>query len=220
MGDTHPKVFISYSWTSSDYEAIVLGLAERLVKDGIEVVLDKWDLHPGHEMNWFMERCVNDDTIDKVLILCDKAYAEKADNRQGGVGKETRVISSHIDSVVQEKFIPIVMERGEDGEAYLPAYLKPLLYIDFSGDGRESNYDDLVRDIYGIPKYTKPMLGESLAFGGGDDIVRVSTIGMPIELSTKSFAEYSWSELKTIADEIAAASEFEWLQVALKYRLG
>ena len=36
-----PKVFISYSWSSSEHEDFVLKLAERLVTDGINVILDK-----------------------------------------------------------------------------------------------------------------------------------------------------------------------------------
>lgn len=38
------KVFISYSWTNVTHEKWVLELAERLVSDGVDVVLDKWDL--------------------------------------------------------------------------------------------------------------------------------------------------------------------------------
>ena len=88
--DRIPKIFISYSWSS---DALVLPLAERLVSHGIDVVLDKWDLKEGQDKYVFMEQCVNDPDITKVLIICDKAYATKANNRTGGVGDETVIIS-------------------------------------------------------------------------------------------------------------------------------
>ena len=42
--------------------------------DGIYVVLDKWELKEGQDKYAFMERCVSDPEICKVLIICDKAY--------------------------------------------------------------------------------------------------------------------------------------------------
>ena len=89
--DRIPKIFISYSWSS---DAMVLQLAQRLMSQGVIVVLDKWDLKEGQDKYTFMERCVNDPDITKVLIVCDKAYATKANNRTGGVGDETVIISS------------------------------------------------------------------------------------------------------------------------------
>ena len=107
--DGIPKIFISYAWGSSD---LVLELAQRLVSHGVDVVLDKWDLKEGQDKYAFMERCVNDSEITKVLIICDKAYAQKANERTGGVGDETVIISSEIyGNTKQEKFIPIIAEK-------------------------------------------------------------------------------------------------------------
>ena len=113
--DKIPKIFISYSW-SKDALALVLDLANRLVSHGVDVVLDKWDLKEGNDKYKFMERCVNDPSITKVLIICDKAYAQKANDRTGGVGDETVIISSEVyGNARQEKFIPIIAERDEEG---------------------------------------------------------------------------------------------------------
>ena len=101
--DKIPKIFISYSWSR---DALVLDLANRLVSHGVDVVLDKWDLKEGNDKYEFMERCVNDPSITKVLIICDKAYAQKANDRTGGVGDETVIISSEVyGNARQEKFI-------------------------------------------------------------------------------------------------------------------
>ena len=157
--DKTPKIFISYSWSS---EQMVLDLAQRLMSHGVEVVLDKWDLKEGQDKYAFMERCVNDPDISKVLMVCDKQYAEKANNRTGGVGDETVIISSEIyGNMKQEKFIPIIAEKDEEGQAYVPTYIKSRIYIDLSDDDSyESEYEKLLRNIYNKPQISKPKLGK------------------------------------------------------------
>lgn len=154
MNDKIPKVFISYSWNRTDD---VLAIAERLVSDGIEVVIDRWNLHFGHSLTHFMEQSVADDTIDKVLIFSDSEYAKKANTRTGGVGNETEIISQKVyESTQQEKFIPIVLEYDDNKKPCLPHYLSSRLFIDFTKDGA---YEDLVRTIYKYPLKRKPKLG-------------------------------------------------------------
>jgi hypothetical protein len=155
-----PKVFISYSWTVKDK---VKELAERLLANGIDVVLDLWSLKPGQEKYIFMEQSVNDETISKVLVICDKSYCEKANARTGGVGDETIIISPEIyGKVAQEKFIPIVFEKDTSGKVYLPHYMKSRIYIDLSSEDEryEEEYEVLLRNIHNKPQYTKPAIGK------------------------------------------------------------
>lgn len=160
MLDKTPKVFISYSWTSEEYKQTVIELATQLCHDGVIVVLDVWDLKPGHNKYAFMEQSVTDSSIDRVLILCDKKYADKANLRQGGVGDETVIISPEVyGKVAQEKFIPIVMERDADGNEFLPAYLRSLMYVDLTGANYTSEYEKLLRIIFEQPSQRRPELG-------------------------------------------------------------
>ena len=48
-GIENPKVFISYAWGSKEYQEKVIALARDLMRDGIEVVLDKWSLKEGND---------------------------------------------------------------------------------------------------------------------------------------------------------------------------
>jgi hypothetical protein len=67
-----------------------------------------------------------------VLVICDKGYAEKANERRGGVGTETQIISAEVYSRAnQEKFIPIIAERGENGESYFPTFMKTIRRLSF-----------------------------------------------------------------------------------------
>lgn len=114
----------------------------------------------GQNIYAFMEQCVNNPNIEKVLIICDKKYAEKANSRVGGVGNETNIISPEVyNNAAQEKFIPVIMEKDETGAPYLPVYLKSCLYFDFTGDDIENVYQALVRNIYEKPISRRPQLG-------------------------------------------------------------
>jgi hypothetical protein len=161
-----PKIFISYSWTNPSHESWVINLAERLVADGVDVSIDKWDLKEGHDKFNFMETMVKSPEIDKVLIILDKKYSEKANQRTGGVGTETQIISPNIyENVSQEKFIPIVSERDEDGNAFIPTYLDGRIYIDLSEQAHyETNYENLLRNIFKRPAYNKPKIGKAPSY--------------------------------------------------------
>ena len=172
MNIEEPKVFISYSWSRQKTQDDVLELATRLVQDGVDVVLDKWDLKEGQDKYAFMERCVSDESIDRVLIICDRAYQERANNRKGGVGDETVVISSEVyGHMKQTKFIPLIFERDEINEPFIPAYLKSKKYIDFSQeDYYEKSYEELLRILYAMPTNRKPKKGSKPAWLNNDDV--------------------------------------------------
>lgn len=161
-----PKVFISYSWTSDEYADWVRALAERLRANGVNVILDRWDLRPGQDKFVFMEQMVTDPEMKKVLVMCDRRYAERADSREGGVGTESTIISQEVyNQVGQEKFIPIIAQRGPGGEPYLPAFIKSRIYIDLSDPKLfERGYEDLLRTLIGRPASEKPPLGKPPAY--------------------------------------------------------
>ncbi|MCT4594183.1 MAG: TIR domain-containing protein [Anaeromicrobium sp.] len=160
------NVFISYSWTSKEHATWVRNLAERLLDDGIEVKLDQWDLKPGNDKYAFMESMVQDESIDKVLIVCDSKYKEKADARDKGVGVETQIITPEIyNKTTQQKFIPIVAEVGEEFDSHMPSYLKARIGIDMSSEDKyEEGYEQLLRLIYDKPQFKKPSKGKPPAF--------------------------------------------------------
>lgn len=157
-----PRIFISYSWTSDEHVEWIADLGERLMNDGIDVVLDQWSLKDGQDLNTFMEQMVNDTTIKRVIIVSDALYAAKADARKGGVGTESQIISQEVyEKVDQQKFVPLIRERDEEDKPCLPIFLKSRKYIDFSNvDNEAEAYEDLIRNIYERPVRRKPALGK------------------------------------------------------------
>lgn len=162
----NPKVFISYSWSSSNHEAWVETLASDLVENGVDVVFDKWDLKEGHDAHAFMERMVTDDDIKKVILICDQVYSEKADGRSGGVGTETQILSPEIYAKQdQNKFVAVVTENDENNTPYVPAYYKSRIYIDFSDVSvHAEGFEKLLRWIYDKPLHKRPELGRKPSF--------------------------------------------------------
>lgn len=162
----HPKVFISYSWSGPEHEQDVIDLATTLRSHGVDAVLDKWDLKPGQDKYVFMESMVTDDSVVKVLLLCDRQYQEKANSRAGGVGTESQIISQELYAKVQQtKFIPVVFEYDDAGEPCLPVFLKGRIYVDVSDSDRYgAGLDELLRQIYDQPLHQKPALGSAPTF--------------------------------------------------------
>jgi len=172
-----PKVFISYSWTNTKHVNWVIELAERLMRDGVLVVLDKWDLKEGQDKYVFMEQMVTKEDIKKVLVVCDRLYQKKADERVGGVGTESQIISPEVyEKTDQKKFIPLVTEYDEEGKPCLPAFLKGRIYLDFSSDDQfEESYEKLLRNLFDRPSLKKPPLGTPPSYLFEDEPVSIKT---------------------------------------------
>lgn len=170
MSQTAPKLFISYSWSSMDHQAWVLDLAERLRANGVDVILDKWDLTEGQDSIAFMEQMVSDPDVTHVAMISDKTYAKKADGREGGVGTETTIISQRVyQSQSQSKFVLVVPSRDDQGNAYIPAYYAGRIYIDLSDEATSGGeFERLLRWVFGKPLNPKPPLGNRPAFLTGD----------------------------------------------------
>lgn len=161
-----PKLFVSYSWSNADHEAWVLDLAKSLVESGIEVLLDKWQLRDGHDAIKFMESMVTNVDVNKVLILADRVYVDRANARVGGVGTETQILTPELyGGQSPDKFVLVVCERDEQGMPYVPTYYKGRIHIDMS---REDIYaaglEQLVRWTFDKPLHVRPEIGPRPAF--------------------------------------------------------
>jgi len=113
----------------------VIQLAERMSSNYIHVILDIWDLKEGQDKYQFMEQMVNSSGVKRVLLICNKEYAEKANAKQGGVGIESLIISNEIYTQAdQTKFIPIIFEYDEQSRPYVPTFVSSKIFIDFNSE--------------------------------------------------------------------------------------
>ena len=154
-----PKVFISYSHDSQPHKDWVRSLASALRTNGIDAVLDQWDLSPGQDIAAFMAGGIR--TADRVLLICTGPYVSKAEAGTGGAGYERLVVTAEvIGSIDTIKFIPIVRNNASERKA--PNFLGPRMYIDFSDDAQfEAKLEELTREIHQAPAVVKPPLGDN-----------------------------------------------------------
>lgn len=153
---TPPTVFISYSHDNQEHKLWVLQLATRLRGNGVDAILDQWDLGPGGDLPHFMEQSIT--KADRILMICTDRYVEKANQGAGGVGYEKMIVTADlIRQIGSSRVIPIVCQTGS---YQLPTFLTSKLYIDLStADQFETGFDQLLRELLGSPLFQKPALG-------------------------------------------------------------
>lgn len=152
-----PKVFISYSHDSKTHSDWVLTLATRLVKNGVDIVLDQWDITLGSDLPRFMETHIT--SAKRVLVICTERYVTKADTGEGGVGYEKMILTSQlVKRISGDSIIPVVRENDLTNK--VPIFLRSRVYIDFSDDSDfETKYAELLRELHGVKVKPRPPLG-------------------------------------------------------------
>lgn len=162
--ESHPKVFISYSWDSEEHKKWVLDFATKLCESGIDVILDQWEISSkgGSPIPTFMLNSVS--SSERVLCIMTPNYKLKTDKLAGGVGFEYSVLSSELaDDLQSTKFIPI-LRKGEAKESTPMLLNQRIAYYMRDEDDIEAAFTDLLRDLYGEPKIVKPALGKKPKF--------------------------------------------------------
>jgi len=128
-----PTAFISYTWAFEEHQNWVLKFAEELIRNGIDVIIDRYDLQVGEEITQFMERGIR--RSDFLILVCSRAYTEKANGRVGGVGFETVITSAKFLYAKKRNFIvPVVRDNDLPPAEKLPAYLGSTKYIELSAE--------------------------------------------------------------------------------------
>jgi hypothetical protein len=148
---TAMRVFISYCHTSPEHEKWVESLGTFLRESGIDARLDIWHLRRGMDLPQFM---TNELTLaERVVLVSDERYADKADGRVGGVGWETMVIQGDMAKLPPGSTNYLVIVHSKDIDAGLPQYLKTKFVIHWSEHVEDArNRDLLLRELYNIER--------------------------------------------------------------------
>ncbi len=154
-----PSVFVSYSHDNEDHKAWVLQLATRLRHNGVDTILDQWNLDLGQDIAAFIERGLSEST--RVLCICTQKYVQKANSQKGGVGFEKRIITAEVMADQDANWvIPVI--RNNAGSDLVPTFLGSCLYVDFRDDRKyEEKYEELLRSLLDEPAIPVPPLGEN-----------------------------------------------------------
>ena len=151
--------FVSYSHDDEHHLNWVLQLATRLRFNGVDMILDRWNLRLGQDVAAFMEKGLSKSR--RVLCICSENYVRKANNKEGGVGYEKKIITAEMMSDPNSDWvIPVI--RNNSGNQKVPIFLAGCLYIDFEDDLLyEAKYEELLRSLLDEPVLPIPKLGKN-----------------------------------------------------------
>ena len=213
----HPKVFISYSHDSPEHRRWVSELGAKLRHNGIDAILDQWDLGPGDDVTQFMERGIMDS--DRVLVVSTDQYVRKANAAEGGVGYERMIVTAQlVQDLGTNKFIPVI--RQASGQEKTPTFLGTRVYIDFRNDSQfDSEFDKLIHELHRVPVVEKPPLGKNpfAKLPSGQEALPIG--GSGTQLPEIPAQVESASEAYAAAVKLArAGDEFGWRQLVKRIR--
>ena len=191
----NPKVFVSYSHDSPEHKQWVSELGAKLRRDGIDAILDQWDLGLGDDVTRFMERGIVDS--DRVLVICTDKYVNKANAEEGGVGYERMIVNAElVQNLGTDKFIPII--RQASGKEKTPTFLGTRAYADFRNDSQfDVECEKLIRALHEMPIVERPPLGKSLFHSVELD---TQLTDIPAEVKSASVAYTTASKLVRAGD--------------------
>jgi len=154
------RVFVSYSHDSPEHMDRVLSLCNRLRADGLDCVIDQYEMSPAQGWPRWTEAQVEEARY--VLVVCTEVYRRRFNGTEQagkglGVKWEGAVITQNLYDVEasNDKFIPVLF--GPQDSAHIPTVLRGVTHYDVATlDG----YARLYRRLTNQPEVSKPPLGE------------------------------------------------------------
>lgn len=152
----NPRVYISYTGEDPENRKWVKEFVYKLRENGVNARVDIFHLRPGNDLpQWMTNELI---MADKVLLICDKFYAKKADSRNGGVGWETMIIQGDMMAHAHtNKYICILREESIDQG--IPLYAKTKFSLQWAKtEILEEDFRELLFYLFDIDM--EPELGE------------------------------------------------------------
>jgi|GEM_PF-315954 len=154
-----PTVFVSYSHDSDEHKNWVLQLSTRLRSNGVNVILDRWNLKLGSDLASFMERGLS--KSQRIISICSDKYVKKANEGKGGAGYEKQIMTAEL--IIDQNtnwVIPLI--KNNPNERKTPTFLGGRMYISFEDPNLyETNYEELLRDLLDEPILPIPPIGKN-----------------------------------------------------------
>ncbi|MFF9580761.1 TIR domain-containing protein [Streptomyces achromogenes] len=161
----HPSVFICYAHDSARHKRYALRFANLLTRNGIRVHLDQWDVDQRKDWAIWARKLI--DKVDFVIVLaspiCRKAFDGDLNGPDNpGIQSEAQLIRERLHTrrdVWTAKVLPVVLPHELVDN--IPEMLQPWTadHYDIRELTREG-IDELLRAMTGIPRYSRPPLGE------------------------------------------------------------
>lgn len=158
--ENNGTTFISYSHDSVDHVNQVLALSNRLRSDGIDCVLDQYEVAPPEGWPRWMDSEIRKSEF--VLMICTENYFNRVMGREEpgvglGVKWEGNLIYQYLynSGTINTKFVPVLLNEAD--RHFIPTPLQGTSYFVVS---QEDGYEDLYKRLLNQPKAVKPDLGK------------------------------------------------------------
>jgi SEFIR domain/Pentapeptide repeats (8 copies) len=198
------RVFISYSHDSMVHSARVLHLAQRLRRDGIDCIIDKFVPFPSRGWVRWMDEQVRE--ADFVLCVCTASYRmrfEGRDETSDGKGSnwEGQILSQHLydDKGMNARFVPVIFD-DQNPQDVVPSVLKP--YTQFVLDRQ---YEQLYALVTGQSAVPALPIGELRKL----DVISPGMPSPEISLNTANLIDNSLREIAAGPNDSATQSLYE-----------
>ena len=157
--EKRPACFISYAWGISEQERRVLQLAKDLRNVGIDVLLDRWFVVPGGNLDRYIEQIMS---TEYVIVVGTPKLVQKYETKTSDPVVTAELEMVNLRARQPQNFghtiIPVLLD-GEANTAF-PPQLQKLIYVDFK---RSAYYFkhlfDMIWRMYNLP-FDNPLLEE------------------------------------------------------------
>jgi len=155
-GQQPKRVFLSYSHDSEAHADLVLGLAVRLRRNGVDAWLDRYEPHPAEGWpHWMMNQI---QAADFVVAVCTDTYCRRFEGREEpGVGRGATwegLVASQILYEGGTKNGKLIAVRFDESDQVVPRVLRAYQHYRLMDE-----YEALFRHITNQPEVTPPALG-------------------------------------------------------------
>jgi hypothetical protein len=171
MPDKPPRVFISYAQEGEAHAAWVRALADELIRDGIDTVIDQREEWPEQGWRRWMDKQIA--AADWVLVVCTTEYRRRFDDNADAPSPEGRGVRWESQHITQElydrkfrnrRFVPVLPPTADEADIPVPLqdYRKFRLGDAFqirADDCDHEGFTALYRLLTGQPAYPAPEPG-------------------------------------------------------------
>lgn len=144
------RVFVSYCWEGEKHKRWVEWLVRWLNDEGLEVIWDMWDSSYGSSLSYFMQTSVEES--EHILMILTPEYARKANEGEGGVGAEWKLIKNKLDKNPDTTNFVGLLKEG-DWKQSSPLGFQDRMGFDFSTMKLHAkNRQALLRFLHNLPE--------------------------------------------------------------------